>query len=159
MKKGEIDAISNLDPVIAKLEADGDAVALIDTRTEAGTKALFGGTNPAACLYAKGDFIDKNPETCQRLVNAFMKALKWMANGLAGRDGRLGAGGIFPRRQGGLSQVAERGARRLFAERRDQRGGPQVDHGHAGQARQGTGGREHSPSKTFVDTFVAKAAG
>ena len=78
MKKGDIDAMSNLDPVISKLEADGDMVVLIDTRTEAGTIALFGGTNPAACLYAKGDFIDKNPETTQRLVNAFMKALKWI---------------------------------------------------------------------------------
>ena len=34
MKKGEIDAISHLDPVIAKLEADGDIEVLIDTRTE-----------------------------------------------------------------------------------------------------------------------------
>lgn len=83
MKKGDIDAMSNLDPVISKLESDGDAVAIIDTRTEAGTKALFGGTNPAACLYAKGDFIDKNPETCQRLTNAFMKTLKWMATAKA----------------------------------------------------------------------------
>lgn len=80
MKKGDIDVMSNLDPVISKLEADGDAVAIIDTRTEAGTRALFGGTNPAACLYAKGDFIEKNPQTCQRLVNAFSKALKWMAS-------------------------------------------------------------------------------
>ena len=48
MKKGEIDAISHLDPVISKLEADGDIQVLIDTRTEAGTRALFGGSNPAA---------------------------------------------------------------------------------------------------------------
>lgn len=78
MKKGEIDAISHLDPVIAKLEADGDIQVLIDTRTEAGTRALFGGSNPAAVLYAKGDFIAKNPATAQRLVNAFYKALKWI---------------------------------------------------------------------------------
>lgn len=83
VKKGDIDAISNLDPVISKLEADGDAVAIIDTRTEAGTKALFGGTNPAACLYAKGDFIEKNPETCQRLVNAFKKSLDFIAKASA----------------------------------------------------------------------------
>lgn len=73
MKKGEIDAISHLDPVIAKLEADGDIQVLIDTRTEAGTRALFGGSNPAAVLYAKGDFIAKNPATAQRLVNAFTR--------------------------------------------------------------------------------------
>ena len=78
MKKGEIDAISHLDPVIAKLEADGDVQVLIDTRTEAGTRALFGGSNPAAVLYTKQEFIEKNPNTTQRLVNAFMKALKWI---------------------------------------------------------------------------------
>jgi NitT/TauT family transport system substrate-binding protein len=70
MKKGEIDLISHLDPVIAKLEADGDVQVLIDTRTEAGTRALFGGSNPAATLYSKKDFIDRNPVTTQRLVNA-----------------------------------------------------------------------------------------
>jgi NitT/TauT family transport system substrate-binding protein len=78
MKKGEIDLISHLDPVIAKLEADGDIKVIIDTRTEEGTRALFGGSNPAATLYMKKDFIDANPATTQRLVNAFVKALKWL---------------------------------------------------------------------------------
>jgi NitT/TauT family transport system substrate-binding protein len=79
VKGGGVDIISHLEPVISKLEADGDVKVLIDTRTEAGTKALFGGTNPAAVLYLKQDFIDKNPETTQRLVNAIMKANKWIA--------------------------------------------------------------------------------
>ncbi|WP_439572856.1 ABC transporter substrate-binding protein [Phreatobacter sp.] len=78
MKRGEIDLISHLDPVIAKLEADGDVVTLIDTRTEAGTKALFGATNPAACLYLRQDFIEKNPNTTQAAVNGLYKALRWI---------------------------------------------------------------------------------
>lgn len=79
MKKGEIDAISHLDPVIAKLEADGDVVTMIDTRTEAGTRALFGGSNPAAVLYSRQEFIAKNPVTTQLLVNSLHKALVWLA--------------------------------------------------------------------------------
>ena len=79
MKKGEIEIISHLDPVIAKLEQDGDIKVMIDTRTEAGTRALFGGSNPAAVLYAKKDFIEQYPNTTQRLVNAHLKALKWIA--------------------------------------------------------------------------------
>jgi NitT/TauT family transport system substrate-binding protein len=79
MKKGEIDVISHLDPVISKLEADGDIVVLIDTRTEAGTRALFGGSNPAACVYLKNDFINANPNTVQAIVNAHYKALLWIA--------------------------------------------------------------------------------
>jgi NitT/TauT family transport system substrate-binding protein len=52
---------------------------LIDTRTEAGSKALWGGSNPAAVLYMKRDFMEKNPNTTQRLTNALVKALKWLA--------------------------------------------------------------------------------
>jgi NitT/TauT family transport system substrate-binding protein len=78
MKKGEIDAISNVDPIIIKLEQDGDIRVVADTRTEAGTRAIFGGSNPAAVLYLKRDFIDKNPATVQALVTAFYKALKWL---------------------------------------------------------------------------------
>jgi NitT/TauT family transport system substrate-binding protein len=79
MKKGEIDVISHLDPVIAKLETDGDIVTIIDTRTEAGTRALFGASNPAACLYLRQDFIEKNPNTTQAAVNGLYKALRWIA--------------------------------------------------------------------------------
>lgn len=78
IKKGEIDAISNLDPVISKLEADGDVVVLADSRTEAGTKAIFGGANPAAVVYMKNEFIQKNPNTTQAIVTAHYRALQWI---------------------------------------------------------------------------------
>jgi NitT/TauT family transport system substrate-binding protein len=78
IKQGQVDVISHLEPVISKLEADGDIVVLIDTRTEAGTRAVFGGANPAAMLYCKNDFIKANPITTQRLANAFIKGLKWL---------------------------------------------------------------------------------
>jgi NitT/TauT family transport system substrate-binding protein len=78
IKKGEIDAISNLDPAISKLEQDGDVFILADSRSEEGNMKLFGGNNPAAVVYLKADFIEKNPVTVQRLVNAFYKTLKWL---------------------------------------------------------------------------------
>lgn len=79
MQKGEIQAISHLDPVIAKLEADKAVKVLVDTRTLEGTQAVFGATNPAAVLYLKSDFIAKNPKTTQALTNALYKALMWIA--------------------------------------------------------------------------------
>lgn len=78
IKQGQVDVISHLDPVIAKLESDGDITVIIDTRTEEGTKALFGGSNPAAVLYVKKEFADENPNTSKALVNAFVKSLKWL---------------------------------------------------------------------------------
>lgn len=78
MKKGDLDAISNLDPVITRLTQDGDVVVVADSRTEADNMKLFGGNNPAAVVYMKADFIEKNPETVQRIVNAFYKTLRWL---------------------------------------------------------------------------------
>jgi len=78
IQKGEIDAISHLEPVLSVLERMGSIKVVIDTRTEAGTVALFGGSNPAAVLYMKQDFIAKNPNTVQALVNALYKALLWI---------------------------------------------------------------------------------
>jgi NitT/TauT family transport system substrate-binding protein len=76
MQKGEVDAISNIEPVISKLR--DDIVILADTRTTAGNTAVFGGPMPAAVLYMRRDFIDKNPNTTQAMVNAIYKTLKWM---------------------------------------------------------------------------------
>jgi NitT/TauT family transport system substrate-binding protein len=78
IKRGDIDAVSNLDPAITKLQQDGDIAILADSRTEEDNMKLFGGNNPAAVIYLKADFIQKNPETTQRIVNAFYKTLKWL---------------------------------------------------------------------------------
>ena len=78
MKKGEIDALSNVDPMITRLEQDGDIKVIADSRTEEGTRAIFGGSNPAAVLYLKHQFAQSNPNTVQALVNAFYKTLKWL---------------------------------------------------------------------------------
>jgi NitT/TauT family transport system substrate-binding protein len=83
LESGNVDAISHLDPVISKLEADGAMSILVDTRTEAGTIAVYGTTNPAATLYLKGEFIKANPKTTQALTNALYKALKWLATATA----------------------------------------------------------------------------
>jgi NitT/TauT family transport system substrate-binding protein len=78
MKRGEIDAISNLDPVISMLEAGGDIVAVIDTRTAKGMQAVYGGAYAAGCIYVPVDFAKKYPNTAQALVNAMMRALRFI---------------------------------------------------------------------------------
>lgn len=80
IKSGQVDAISNLDPMITKLEQDGDIKVIADTRTLKGTEQLLGGPMPAACLYAPVEFIGKNPNTVQALTNAIVRADKWIHN-------------------------------------------------------------------------------
>ena len=78
LRSGQIDAISNIDPVMTMLEQKGDVKIISDTRTLKGTMEVFGGPMPAACLYAPVDFIRKNPNTCQALANAIVHGLKWL---------------------------------------------------------------------------------
>lgn len=78
MRKGEIDAISNLDPVISRLEASGDIVAVVDTRTAKGMKDVYGGAYHAGCIYAPVEWVKKNPKTAQAVVNAMVHAVRWL---------------------------------------------------------------------------------
>jgi NitT/TauT family transport system substrate-binding protein len=78
LRSGQIDAISNTDPVMTMLERGGDVKIIGDSRTLKGTEEVFGGPMPAACLYASLDFIRKNPNTCQALANAIVHSLKWL---------------------------------------------------------------------------------
>ena len=78
MRAGQIDAISNLDPVISMLARSGDLKIVSDTRIVAESEKVFGGPMPAGCLYAQQSFIDKNPLTVQALANAMVRAAKWI---------------------------------------------------------------------------------
>lgn len=78
LRSGQIDAISNIDPVMTMLEQKGDVRIIADTRTIKGTTAVFGGPMPAACLYAPTEFLNKYPNTAQALSNAIVNGLKWL---------------------------------------------------------------------------------
>lgn len=78
MRAGQIDAISNLDPVITLLQRSGDLKIVSDTRKVAEADKVFGGPMPAGCLYAPQPFLDKNPQTAQALANAIVRANKWI---------------------------------------------------------------------------------
>jgi NitT/TauT family transport system substrate-binding protein len=77
-KRGEIDALANLDPVVATLESSGEAVAVVDTRTPKGMQDVYGGAYAAGCIYAPVDFVKKNPRTAQAVVNAMVRALRFI---------------------------------------------------------------------------------
>jgi NitT/TauT family transport system substrate-binding protein len=84
MRSGQIDAMSNLDPVITLLARSGDLKIVADTRNVAEADRIFGGPMPAGCLYAPQAFIDKHPNTVQALTNAIVRADQWIQRAGAG---------------------------------------------------------------------------
>jgi NitT/TauT family transport system substrate-binding protein len=79
-KRGEIDALVSVDPVINLLESENVIRIAADTRTMEGTRAVYGGLYPAAVLYIPPSYIQKNPKTVQSLANALVRGLKWIAS-------------------------------------------------------------------------------
>ena len=78
MQSNQIDAISNLDPVITLLQRAGNLKVVSDTRDPKEAERVFGGPMPAGCLYAPQAFLDRNPLTAQAMANAIVRANKWI---------------------------------------------------------------------------------
>ncbi len=78
IRSGQIDAISSVEPVMSLLERSGDIRIVVETISEKGVRDVFGGSMPAATLYSRIDYIERNPQTIQALTNAMVRALLWL---------------------------------------------------------------------------------
>ena len=78
LKNDQIQALVTVEPAASTIEQNGDGKALYDTRTQAGTKDVFGGSWPAGGFYLSSDFVKQNPRTVAALARVAVKTLKWM---------------------------------------------------------------------------------
>ena len=100
-KRGEIDALVSVDPVINLLQSENAIRQIVaDTRTMEGTQAVYGGPYPAAVLYLSPAYAQSNPKTVQALTNAFVRGLKWIASHPAEDIAKAMPAGIRARQHG-----------------------------------------------------------
>ena len=78
MTHKNVDCAMTTEPTVSQLLANKQAYILLDMRSAAGTAKYLGGTYPATSLYMMTDYVNKNPKTVQKLVNAYVKTLKWI---------------------------------------------------------------------------------
>jgi NitT/TauT family transport system substrate-binding protein len=78
MRATQIDAGMTTEPTITQLLRSGNANLLVDLRTQRGTVEVFGGLYPGACLYMETAWIATHRPQVQKLVNAFVKALRYI---------------------------------------------------------------------------------
>ncbi len=79
MQQGQIDAGMTTEPTISRMLKTGDAKVLIDMRTPEKTQRALGGLYPAACLYMPTDYVNSHKAEVQKLANAFVKTLGFIA--------------------------------------------------------------------------------
>jgi NitT/TauT family transport system substrate-binding protein len=79
VRQGQIDGLISVDPVITMLTTSGDLQVVADSRTAAGTRAMLGSeAYPEASILTTADFMQKNPRTVQAMVNAILRAERWL---------------------------------------------------------------------------------
>ena len=50
----------------------------MDLRSPESTQAALGGPYPFICLFMQNDYVNNHKDVVQKLVNAYVKTLKWM---------------------------------------------------------------------------------
>jgi NitT/TauT family transport system substrate-binding protein len=78
MAHKNVDCAMTTEPTVSQLLANKQAYILLDMRSAEGAAAALGGEYPATCLYMTTGFVQKNPQIVQKLVNAYVKTLKWI---------------------------------------------------------------------------------
>ncbi|MET8641589.1 MULTISPECIES: ABC transporter substrate-binding protein [unclassified Streptomyces] len=79
LQKGSIDAGMTTDPTVATVLQKKLGKVLVDMRTPQGSQEALGGPYPSSSLYMQTEWVDGHKATVQKLVNAFVKTLKWMS--------------------------------------------------------------------------------
>ena len=73
-----IDGGMTTEPTISRLTSSGKGKVLVDLRTPESTRAALGGDYPFIGIFAKNDWVNSNKDVAQRLVNAYVKTLKFI---------------------------------------------------------------------------------
>ncbi|MEV5985566.1 ABC transporter substrate-binding protein [Streptomyces sp. NPDC052051] len=79
LEKGSIDGGMTTDPTVATVLQKKLGTVLVDMRTPEGSQEALGGPYPSSSLYMQTDWVNSHKDTVQKLVNAFVKTLKWMS--------------------------------------------------------------------------------
>src|SRR5690349_23179061 len=78
LKNGVVDALVTVEPAASTIEKSGDGKVIYDTRSEQGTRDVFGGAWPAGGFYVPTEFAQQNPNTAQALARVAVKTLQYI---------------------------------------------------------------------------------
>lgn len=79
LQQDQVQAAMTTEPTISRLMATGRVRILVDLRTLAGTTAALGGPYPSACLYMETSWVEAHRDTVQKLADALVRALRFIA--------------------------------------------------------------------------------
>jgi NitT/TauT family transport system substrate-binding protein len=146
------------EPTITRLTTSGKGKILVSLLTPADTRAALGGDYPFIGIFAKNDWVNANKDTAQRLVNAYVKTLKWMkAHTAAEIADKLPADFIKPTRE--LYVQALQNQLAIFGtDCKMPTGGPETVQRIQQQFVASFKGKSANLSETYTNEFASKAS-
>ena len=66
------------EPTISRILSSGVGKVLVDLRSPQSTQAALGGPYPFISLFMNNSYVSSHQAVVQKLVNAYVKTLKWM---------------------------------------------------------------------------------
>lgn len=78
LRAGAVDVMTFHEPTTSALRATGLVSTLYDLGTRESTARVLGAPFPAQCLLMAPGYLAAQPATAQRLVNAFVRTMRWL---------------------------------------------------------------------------------
>jgi NitT/TauT family transport system substrate-binding protein len=78
MTHKNVDCAMTTEPTVSQLLVNKQAYILLDMRSASGTAQALGGEYPATSLYMTTAYVNSHKQIVQKLVNAYVKTLKWI---------------------------------------------------------------------------------
>jgi sulfonate transport system substrate-binding protein len=157
MQQDKIQAGMTTEPTISRLLKTNQARVFVDMRTAEKTKEALGGTYPAASLYMPTAWVDSHKPAVQKLANAFVRTLHYIATHSAAEIAdKMPADFYVGDKEGYIKALA--GSKGMFtADGVMPAGGPEtVFHVLSGFS-PSMKGKQVDLSKTYTTEFVDKA--
>jgi NitT/TauT family transport system substrate-binding protein len=78
LQQGKIDAGMTTEPTISRILSSGAGKVLVDLRSPQSTQTALGGPYPFISVFMLNSYVNSHKDVVQKLVNAYVKTLKWM---------------------------------------------------------------------------------
>ncbi|MBP2448593.1 ABC transporter substrate-binding protein [Rhizobium leguminosarum] len=157
IQQDAIQAGMTTEPTISRMLKTGEAKVLINMRTMAGTKAVLGGTYPAASLYMDADWVNAHKEVVQKLANAFVKTLHFINTHPASEIADKMPSDFYVGDKEGYVKALENGKAMFTPDGRMPEDGPKTVLAVLSEFSKNVQGKTIDLSKTYTTEFVMKA--
>lgn len=158
-QQGKVDVAWATEPTISQLLKTGDAKIQVDLRTPEAARGPMGGDYPFICLFMKSDYMEKNKAVVQRLVNSYVKTLKWINTHSAEEITDKMPPDYYAADKAAYIAALKDGKAMFSPDGKMPKGGPEFVLGVQQQFNENVKDKKIDLSKTYTTEFVDKASG